>query len=49
MTLRDQRAFAICLGGCDPGAQSCCPRSVWGAKSQPACLTWGISVLVVGA
>jgi hypothetical protein len=27
MTLRDQRAFAICLGGCDPGAQSCCPRS----------------------
>ena len=27
MTLRDQRAFAICLGGCDPGSQSCCPRS----------------------
>jgi hypothetical protein len=27
MTLRDQRAFAICLGGCGPGAQSCCPRS----------------------
>ena len=27
MTLRDQRAFGICLGGCDPGAQSCCPRS----------------------
>jgi hypothetical protein len=27
MTLRDQRAFAIRLGGCDPGAQSCCPRS----------------------
>jgi hypothetical protein len=27
MTLPDQRAFAICLGGCDPGAQSCCPRS----------------------
>jgi hypothetical protein len=27
MTLRDQRAFAICLGGCDPGAQSSCPRS----------------------
>jgi hypothetical protein len=27
MTLRDQRVFARCLGGCDPGAQSCCPRS----------------------
>jgi hypothetical protein len=27
MTRRDQRAFAICLDGGDPGAQSCCPRS----------------------
>jgi hypothetical protein len=27
MTLQDQRAFAICLGGYDPGAQSCCPCS----------------------
>jgi hypothetical protein len=26
MTLRDQRVFVICLGGCDSGAQSCCPR-----------------------
>ena len=27
MTLRGQRAFAIFLGGCNPGAQSCWPRS----------------------
>jgi len=24
-------------------------QMVWGAKSQPVCLTWGISVLAVGA
>ena len=29
MTLPDQRAFAIRLDGCYPGAQSCCPRSAW--------------------
>jgi hypothetical protein len=40
MTLRDQRAFAICLDGCDPGAQSCCPRSARDDRlTDPDCQT----------
>ena len=27
MTFEINKRIAICLGGCNPGAQSCCPRS----------------------
>jgi hypothetical protein len=27
MTLKTNESSRYCLGGCDPGAQSCCPRS----------------------